>query len=222
MITEKKCVDYREFRLSKLGEPRFSHLKLLIYWPLYGLMFLFVERFYPVQTYHIVHSHFDDLIPFNELFLIPYYFWFVYLIGMHIYTLLYDTKAFVRFMKYIIITYTAAIVVYLVYPTCQEMRPQSFERDNILTKIVGFLYVFDTNTNVCPSIHVIGSAAVMLTGFSIERFRKSIGWSIFFIASCVLICISTVFLKQHSVIDIAAAIPVCIIGYFLCFRKADE
>jgi len=29
----------------------------------------------------------------------------------------------------------------------------------------------------------------------------------------VLICLSTVFLKQHSVIDVLAALPVCYIAY---------
>jgi len=39
----------------------------------------------------------------------------------------------------------------------------------------------------------------------------------------ILICLSTVFLKQHSVLDVIAAIPVCIIGYYLCFvRKAKK
>ena len=37
--------DYRRFRLSKLNDPEFSHLKLLLYWPIYGLVFLPLERF---------------------------------------------------------------------------------------------------------------------------------------------------------------------------------
>ena len=77
----KPSVDYRQFRFSRLNTPEFSHVWLLLYWPLFGLGFSYVERFYPVAHYINMHCALDDLIPFNEWFLIPYMFWFVYLIG---------------------------------------------------------------------------------------------------------------------------------------------
>lgn len=208
----KIMTDYKNFRLSKLNTPEYSHLKLLLYWPLYGLMFLFVERFLKLD-YTYIHCFIDDYIPFCEYFVIPYYYWFVFLIGMLLYTLLFDTECFKRYMRYIIYTYTAAIAVYVIFPNAQELRPAEFERDNVFTHIVGFLYGFDTNTNVCPSIHVLGSLAVMLASFDTERF-KTVGWKIFFILSAALISVSTVFLKQHSVIDIAAALVLGAVAYF--------
>lgn len=39
-MQKKAMVDYRKFRLSKINTPEFSHLKMLIFWPLFGLMFL--------------------------------------------------------------------------------------------------------------------------------------------------------------------------------------
>lgn len=36
--------DYRKFRLSKRNDPEFSHLKLLLFWPIYGLVFFALER----------------------------------------------------------------------------------------------------------------------------------------------------------------------------------
>ena len=32
--------DYRQFRLRKLNTPEFSHIKLLLFWPVFGLTFL--------------------------------------------------------------------------------------------------------------------------------------------------------------------------------------
>ena len=32
--------DYRQFRLRKLNTPEFSHIKLLLFWPVFGLAFL--------------------------------------------------------------------------------------------------------------------------------------------------------------------------------------
>ncbi len=228
MISEqikKPTVDYRGLRLKNIKSETFKHTLLLLYWPIYGLLFLFVERFYPVQNYITMYCSLDDKIPFCELFVIPYLFWFVYLIGMHLYTLFYDVDSFKKMMKFIIFTYTVTIVIYLLFPTCQELRPQQFERDNILTRFMTNFYQFDTNTNVCPSIHVIGTLAVLFTAFHCKGLRH-IGWRVAFTVSAVLICASTVFLKQHSVLDVLAALPICLIGYFLCFypkrKKAQK
>ena len=215
------CVDYRKLRLNNLNSPQFSHLKLLLYWPLYGLMFLYVERLSPIKNYFPVYCTLDDLIPFCELFLIPYWFWFVFLLGMHLYTLLYDIDAFRGFMKFIIVSYTITIVIYLLFPTCQELRPLAFERDNILTRAAAGLYAFDTSTNVCPSIHVIGSVAVWCASWHIDWFQTA-GWKWFFGISTLLISISTVFMKQHSVIDILMAIPVCVVAYWFSFSRQKK
>lgn len=211
-------VDYRKLRLNNLNSETFRHLKLLLYWPVYGLLFLFAERFYHVDSYFSMHCLLDDWIPFNEWFLIPYLFWFVYLVGMHLYTLLYDVEAFRKMMYFIIGTYSLTIVIYLLFPTCQELRPDEFARDNILTRFIAGFYQFDTNTNVCPSIHVIGSLAVMFTAWHCKGLQKT-GWKLAFGITAALICVSTVFLKQHSVIDVFAALPICIVAYYFCFLR---
>ena len=155
----KPEIDYRELRLSNLNSDKFKHLRLLLYWPIYGLFFFFVERLYDVSGYFSVYTTVDDLIPFCEILMIPYLVWFVYLIGMHVYTLLYDVAAFRKMMYFVMITYSVTIIIYLIFPTCQDLRPTEFERDNFLTRFMTSFYAFDTNTNVCPSIHVIGSLA---------------------------------------------------------------
>ena len=147
---KKPVTDYRKLRLSNLNSPEFRHVKLLLYWPVYGLLFLFVERFYQPGAYYSMHCALDDLIPFSELFLLPYLFWFVFLTGMLVYTFFYDTECFSRMMKFIIITYTAALLVYFIFPNCQQLRPKSFERDNILTRFMAWFYRFDTDTNGRP------------------------------------------------------------------------
>lgn len=214
-------VDYRVFRLHKLNTPEFRHLKYLLFWPVYGFFFLLVERLWIRESYTPIHCPLDDQIPFCEYFLIPYLLWFVFLIGIQIYTLLYDTESFKRFMKFIIVSYSLAIIIYMLFPNCQELRPIIFERNNIFTKFMEGFYQFDTNTNVCPSIHVIGSIAVMICGWNCKSLNTS-GWRIFFWISAFLISISTVFLKQHSVLDILAAIPVCVAAYFAAYGREKK
>lgn len=206
--------------VQKLSAPEYRHLKLLLFWPIYGVAFLLLERGLSLE-YHTVSCALDDKIPFCEYFLIPYYFWFVFLIGMLVYTLFRDPECFRKYMIFIIITYSVTCLIYLIYPTAQELRPEQFARKNIFTDIVSFLYVFDTNTNVCPSLHVIGSLAVLFASWHTPKFQTA-GWRCFFWICTILISVSTVFLKQHSVIDIAAAIPLCIVAYPFAFSKRKQ
>lgn len=212
-----KLIDYRRFRFSKLkGE--FRYVLLLLYWPFYGLAFLFAERIYKPPAYHEMYCFLDDYIPFNELFLIPYMFWFVFLVGMLAYSFFFDAESFTKMMQFIIITYTVSLIIFFLYPNAQYLRPAEFERANFLTRFMADFYQFDTNTNVCPSLHVIGSFAAMFCGWHTKRFSSK-GWRIAFTVTAILISISTVFLKQHSVIDIIVAVPICIIAYFICYRR---
>lgn len=218
-----KCptVDYRNFRLRRLNTDEFRHLKLLLYWPLFGALFLYAERFMDVTYYHPMHCTLDNYIPFCEWFVFPYLFWFVFLIGMHAYTLFYDVPAFRRMMKFIIFTYSTALLIYFLYPNCQQMRPMTFPRDNVLTRFMAAFYAFDTNTNVCPSLHVIGSLAVYFASRDCQRFSSPL-WHGAFLVATILISISTVFLKQHSVLDLVAAVLVCAVAYVLVYCAPER
>ncbi len=216
---QKPSVDYRNFRFSKLNTDEFRHVLLLLFWPAFGLLFSYVERFYPVEKYYSVHCALDDKIPFCEWFFIPYLFWFVLLVGTIAYTFFFDIPAFKKMMHFIILTYTVTIVIYFLFPTCQELRPPEFTNNNLLTRMIGGFYEFDTNTNVCPSIHVIGSFAAMFALWECKALQKP-QFKAAAAVIAVLISISTVFVKQHSVIDVVAALPLCAIGYYLCFKKS--
>ena len=213
-------VNYKNLRPWNLNSPEYRHLLLLIYWPVYGLTFWLLERGLTL-TYHPVEVAFDAKIPFCEFFVFPYYFWFAFLFGIHVYTGLYDIPAFKKLMYFIMITYTVTTVIYLVYPTCQNLRPTEFARDNFCVDIVKALYNFDTNTNVCPSLHVIGSFAVLFTTWNCKKLR-SFKFQAVLVPLTVLISISTVFLKQHSIVDIYAALILCAVAYPFAYLLPDR
>ena len=226
MKFKNALIYYKDLRLSNIRTAKYRHLLLLLYWPVYGFFFLTVERIWPhvrqmitgePLIYRDVFCAWDQLIPFCEWFLIPYWFWFVFLAGMIVYGLLFDIRAFRQFSWFIMISYTVTIVIYFLWPNQQSLRPAVFPRDNFLTDCIRGLYAFDTNTNVCPSIHVLGSFAVCFAGLHSKRL-KGWGWKLFLVLTTVLITLSTVFLKQHSVIDIFAALGVCALCYPLVFR----
>ena len=213
-------VDYRKLRPSNITSPEFRHLLLLLYWPIYGLTFLILERGLTL-SYHPVEVALDARIPFCEYFVPAYYFWFVFLIGIHFYTVFFDVPAFKKLMYFIMITYTITSVIYIIYPTCQELRPTEFSGNNIFVAVVNGLYNFDTNTNVCPSLHVIGSFAELFTSWHCKRF-KTLWWQLGVVSATVLSCLSTVFLKQHSVVDIWVALALCAAAYPFAYILPDK
>ena len=68
----------------------------------------------------------------------------------------------------------------------------------------------DTNTGVCPSLHVaysIGIASVWLKEKTASAVAKTA-----VVVFVILVCLSTMFIKQHSVVDFFAAIPICLVA----------
>lgn len=212
----RPVVDYREFRPSRLNEPQFSHLKLLLGWVVYFILFFLTENLIPVEMCHVIHSPLDDIIPFNEWFLIPYVGWYLLIVASLVYFGLYSIDSFKKLQVYIIITQVAAMAVYIIYPNCQMLRPTEFPRDNFLTDCIKLLYAIDTNTGVCPSLHCaysFGIASVWLKEKSASRLWKSL-----VVVFVILICLSTMFIKQHSTLDFFAALPVGLLAEILVFH----
>lgn len=213
---KKPMVDYRQFRFSKLNTPQFSHLKLLFGWVLYFAAYFLTENLIPVENCHVIHCGLDDIIPFCEWFIIPYVLWYPLIIFSLGYFALYNVDSFKKLQTFIMITQLVATIIYIVYPNCQNLRPTEFTRDNILTDYIGFLYAFDTNTGVCPSLHCaysIGIASVWL-----KEKDVSWAWKGFIVIFVILICLSTMFIKQHSAVDFFAALPVCLLAEILVFK----
>ena len=214
---KKPVVDYRQFRLSKLNDPQFAHLKLLLGWVVYFLFYFLTENFIPVENCHVIHSALDDRIPFNEFFFIPYCFWYLLIVISLVYFALYDVENFKNLQIFIIITQVVAMTVYILYPSVQDLRPTEFARDNFFTWLAGIIYTFDTPTGVCPSLHVAYSLGIGSCWLKEKSASKL--WKGFVVFSVILISLSTAVVKQHSVIDIAAALPVGLLAEILVFGK---
>lgn len=213
---KKPVVDYREFRLNRLNDPRFSHLKLLGGWIVYFIFYFLTENLIPVEKCTPMHMFLDNLIPFCEWFVIPYVFWYVLIVISLGWFALYNVENFKNLSKYIIITQVVAMICYILFPSRQDLRPEVFPRENVLTWVVSLLYGFDTSTGVCPSLHVAYSIGIASTWLK-ER-QASTAWKVFVVVAAALICLSTMFVKQHSAVDFFAALPVCVLAEWLVFH----
>ena len=214
---KKPTVNYRGFRLSRIREPQYAHLLLLLGWVVYFLFYFLTENLIPAERCHVIHCRLDDLIPFCEGFVVFYVFWYLLTAGSLLYYLLYDVERFKQLQIFIMITQAVAVVIYIFYPSVQHLRPAEFPRNNFLTWIIGLIYAFDTPTGVCPSLHVgysMGIASVWL-----KDRNAPVWWKVCIVISVILISLSTAFIKQHSFLDILAAIPLGLLAECIVFRK---
>ena len=98
------------------------------------------------------------------------------------------------------------LVFYFLFPNGVALRPETIGRTNLAALLVRGIWALDSSTNVCPSIHVASTVAILLAvqRSRIWKHRKltvGICWSL-----GILICLSTLFLKQHSFIDVVCGI----------------
>lgn len=213
----KPVVDYRKFRFSKLNTPEYRHLLYLLGWVGYFILYFLTERLIPYEKCYPVHCFLDDIIPFCEYFVIFYTGWYLLIVASLLYFALYNPDNFKNLMKFIITTQIVAMAIYILFPNRQDLRPAEFVNSNIFTDILGLIYKADTSTNVCPSLHVgysIGIASTWLKEKGASKWSK-----IFVTIFSFMVCISVSFVKQHSVVDILVALPMCLFAEWIAFEK---
>jgi len=208
---------YRDFNFKNIIHPKFRHLFLILFWPMYLSLFILTEKY--VTPIYDIYCPLDDLIPFCEFFVIPYVLWYALLAFVSLYTLFFDIPSFKKLYLFLSITCIITFSIYIIFPNMQNLRPTEFARDNIFVDIMKNLYSIDTNTNVCPSIHVIFSLGMLFAMWNSKHFSSTL-CRIIELIFAISICLATVFLKQHSVIDIfvGAALSI-VVWYFIAKNK---
>ena len=188
----------------------------VLYVPFYLILFYIAERVV-TDNYWVSYLPLDDKIPFNEWFVIPYCLWYPAMIYAGVLLLVTQPDAFNRYMLYMSIGFTFCIVFCLIFPNGQDLRPAVMPRDNILCRLVFLLYEADTNTNVLPSMHVVGCMGVLAAVFDSQYLKKA---RIPALIVAVAICAATVFVKQHSILDVFAALALSLVLYLVIYVAA--
>ena len=214
---KRQLVDYSGFSLRRLNEPRFSHLWLLLGWVAYFILYFITENLIPFERCHVIHGFLDDVIPFTEAFVIFYVGWYVLVFGFLGFYLLFDVECFKKLQTYIMITQGVAMLCYIIYPNMQDLRPEVFPRQNFFTWVLGIIYAFDTPTGICPSLHVAYSLGILSVGLKDRDLPW--GWKAALTFFVLMVCAAVCFVKQHSAVDVLAALPVCLIAEIAVYGK---
>jgi len=200
---------------------KYKHGVILSYFFIYIIWFTYLERTV-TDVFHPIHSRLDDLIPFNEMFIIPYFLWFIYIFVVVSYLLLTSKQEFYKCCAYLFIGMTISLIVYTIWPNGHYLRVDldSLGRSNIYITMLSKLYNMDTATNVFPSIHVFNSVGALIAINKSERLHNIQWLQWFTFVLTVMICLSTVYLKQHSVLDIFGALALNIVMYVIVYVPA--
>ncbi len=198
----------------------YRHWLYVLILPVYFVGFFAVESLIDSQfPYMVTYLPLDDRIPFCEWFVLAYVLWYPFMVSIGLCLGITNPQGFRKYMTYIGISFMLSLVIFLLFPNGQNLRVDldALGRENLCTRLIGALYTADTNTNVCPSLHVVGSMAVVFGVLHDARLRKSVWAPVasIVIASCIIA--STVLIKQHSIVDVLVGVPYGLLIYGLVY-----
>ncbi len=177
----------------------------------------------------VLHCRLDDRIPFCKYAIVPYYLWFAWILFTLVYFLLRAPRAeFWRLCLPLFAGMTISLLFCAVVPNGIYLRPRYVPGNDIFAVLVRGLYRTDTATNVFPSIHVFNSVtldmAYQRSSCFAGRRRRLVRWGAHILD--VSIILSTLLLKQHSVLDATAglilAVALEVIAVHLDRERAPE
>ncbi len=194
-------------------------------WPMIFYMIIYLAWFHIVEA--IPRTHYlaitmpvDRVIPFVEVFVLPYVSWFAFVVIGITGCYLADRDTYDSLATSLMIGMTLFLFVSTFLPNRQPLRLIEMPRDNVFTRMITALWKTDTPTNVWPSIHVFNTAAVEMAILksNYPPFKK-MPLRIILTVWSVLIILSTVFIKQHSMFDVLTALGLIAVCYIRIYRE---
>jgi len=207
-LEHRKKLDFKELIY------KYKHFSLVSLYGFAQIFFQYCER--TVQPKYIMYSPLDNYIPFVKYFVVPYLFWFIYMGIGFLYLGLVSKKDYYRLCIYMFGGMYLCYILYLMFPNGQQLRPVITEND-IFSRMIKHIYATDTPTNVAPSIHVYNSIAVHVALIKSSRFKKNRLAKLASLICMLLICASTVLIKQHSIKDVLWAIVLAVVFYPIAY-----
>lgn len=186
-----------------------------ICWLIYLVLFFSLKHFIVPQ--YLIHCWLDDYIPFIKWFFIPYCLWYVYMFAVLIYFNRVSLIDFKKLQSYIFIGFSVCLIVHAIYPNAISFRPNIIKTDP-LTNLMSAMYSVDSSTMVTPSMHVFSTTAIHISLTKCKKTRSNKVLILASLISAILICSSTVFVKQHSIIDVFWGLVLAFILYLPIYR----
>ncbi|MCR5626540.1 MAG: phosphoesterase [Lachnospiraceae bacterium] len=189
-----------------------------LYFPVYMLIFDYLEKH--ISSVKIISTRVDRLIPFIEAFVVPYLIWFPFIAIIALTFFFNDKEEYKNYFLALASGMTLFLIISAVFPNGLDIRPAYYDTTGIFGHMLSFIYSHDTSTNVMPSIHAYNS---LVTIIAVDRSTKVFTsirrkWLCHIISASIVL--STLFIKQHSILDVIAALALTVIADRLIYERA--
>ena len=208
----------KEVILLKKLIRKYGHVWMLSY------AFIYIPWFTRLQEninkpYHVMHTALDDMIPFEEIFIVPYLMWFLYVAATVAFFFFRNRDDYYRLCTFLFTGMTISLLVCTLFPNGTNFRPAIDPDKNIFCYLVSRLWSIDPCINVFPSIHVYNSVGVHLAVVNSERFGKDKKVKTISFILMFSIILSTMFIKQHSTFDVLTALLLSAVMYRVVYLR---
>ncbi|MBQ2062846.1 MAG: hypothetical protein II458_09295 [Oscillospiraceae bacterium] len=168
------------------------------------LVFSGTRVFLPYLPSHVLTTALDSAIPFVPAWVTVYFLSFAVWIINGFWITSESKPHGYRFSFSYILSLLISAAVFLLYPGTMT-RPE-LTGDGILMAMMRFLYWIDSPTNLCPSLHVVITYFCWRGAWGCRKIPLWYKW--FSFVFLILVCFSILFVKQHALVDIPAALIV--------------
>lgn len=158
------------------------------------------------ENINIIKINVDNFIPFNKYFVIPYISWYGYIFFFLLLLCIFDYEKYFKLLVTLNVGMLICYAIYYFYPTYVE-RPEINDHD-LLSRLVIWVYNRDNPYNCMPSIHTLNSMLVLLFVNDSKNINKI--WKVTATVIAIMIILSTMFMKQHYIIDVIVAITLAL------------
>lgn len=191
---------------------KYSHIWTISYLFIYLPWFVYLEKTV-VSNYTIMHVTLDNHIPFCEYFIIPYLLWFLYIAVFFLYFFFANKQSYYKFCIFLFTGMTISMLICTFFPNGTDLRIPVDSSKNLCSRLVAMIHAADTPANVFPSVHAFNSLGVHFSIINNQTLQEKVWLRRLSFLLMVAICLSTVVLKQHSVMDVAGAVILAYVIY---------
>lgn len=154
----------------------------------------------------------DDRIPLQPAWVFVYGSLYLFLILLPVFVVRQE-KVLRRTVFAYLAVWISAYVVFFVYPTVAPRPDDIVAGDGFPVWGLRLLYSLDPPHNCFPSLHVAHSFVSALSSYRVHR-RLGVAASV----SALAVALSTLFTKQHYILDVAAGIVLAFVAYAIFLR----
>ncbi len=171
-------------------------------------LYIFIAGVPPGRALHVPAIALDGAIPLVPVWSLIYGALYVFLIALPVFVVR-EQEHQRRVVWAFLSVWIAAYICFLVYPTVAP-RPHAVAETGFGAWGLRLLYEMDPPYNCFPSLHVAHSFVSALACF---RVNRSVGIAATVGAS--LVALSTLFTKQHYVLDVVAGVFMAVAAYLV-------